>query len=150
MVTAPEAEYLKGDAAAALRETEVGRVDGADMSANVRHDRSSDRSDLRQVKVLKDGFAVKGSEELNYSFTMVDDIFDTKHEYVRRERARSPDLIAQLADLYRPWKRCLLVTDKIVEKHYGQQARDYFQAKGIELELFAVNGGGPSRRICTR
>lgn len=125
MVTAPEVQngndFLKGDAAAALRETEQGRIDGADMSAN--------------VKVLKDGFAVKGSEELNYSFTMVDDIFDTKHEY--------------LADLYRPWKRCLLVTDKIVDKHYGQQARDYFKAKGIELEVFAVNGGEMNKTMST-
>lgn len=91
MVAAPEIqnEYLKGDAAAALRETEQGRVDGADMSANVRSRRRRSYS-FAQVKVLKDGFAVKGSEELNYSFTMVDDIFDTKHEYVRPRRADRP------------------------------------------------------------
>jgi 3-dehydroquinate synthase len=57
------------------------KIEGSDMTAS--------------VTVTKEGFQVKGAEELNYGFIMLDDVFNQKNE--------------QLADLYRPWKRCLLV-----------------------------------------
>lgn len=111
-----------------------GAIEGSDMSANVRE--------------TKDGFQVKGSEDLSYGFVMVDNVFDEKND--------------QLAELYRPWKRCLLVvrpsllpilcrsdkltrfraqTDAIVNKHYGKKAEAYFKAKGIELTVHIMPGG---------
>ncbi|EJD33544.1 hypothetical protein AURDEDRAFT_177376 [Auricularia subglabra TFB-10046 SS5] len=72
-----------------------GKMDGSDMSAT--------------VVETKNGFVVSGAERLHYQFVMVDDIFNSEND--------------ELAQLYRPWKRCLLVTDGIVNGLYGAQAR---------------------------
>ncbi|MEL6712128.1 MAG: sedoheptulose 7-phosphate cyclase [Planctomycetota bacterium] len=43
-----------------------------------------------------------------------------------------------LADVYRPFGRCVALVDSNVERHFGRALRDYFTAHGIELEPIVV------------
>ncbi|KZV94288.1 Dehydroquinate synthase-like protein [Exidia glandulosa HHB12029] len=87
------------------------------------------------VSVTKDGFSVSGAERLNYNFVFVENVFDLQNE--------------QLADLYRPWKRCLLVTDATVNGFYGRAAKEYFDAKGIALTIHVMPGGEMHKTMTT-
>lgn len=52
------------------------------------------------------GFQVRGSEKLNYSFSFVDNVFDTAKE--------------DLAKYYERWGRVLVIMDKTVYGFYGK------------------------------
>lgn len=60
-------------------------------------------------------------------FKFVDSIFDVKHTH--------------LADIYKKWKRCLLVTDQIVYDHYGTEMKNYFKHHDIPLTVHIMPGG---------
>lgn len=60
-------------------------------------------------------------------FKFVDNIFDPKHQH--------------LADIYKKWGRCLLVTDGIVGDMYRSQMEAYFEAHQIPLTIHIMPGG---------
>ena len=45
---------------------------------------------------------------------------------------------AEIADLYRPFGRCLMVIDENVHALHGEQIGTYFSHHGIELTVFPV------------
>lgn len=85
-------------------------------------------SDMKaKVGILEDGFSVDGFEELKYGFKFVDNIFDPSHTH--------------LADIYKKWNRCLLITDQIVHDHYADAMKAYFKHHNIPLTLHVMPGG---------
>lgn len=60
-------------------------------------------------------------------FKFVDNIFDVKHTH--------------LADIYKKWNRCLLITDQIVHDAYADQMKGYFKHHDIPLTLHVMPGG---------
>ncbi|HXP54127.1 MAG TPA: sedoheptulose 7-phosphate cyclase [Streptosporangiaceae bacterium] len=69
-------------------------------------------------------FRVEAYEKIDYSLQYVDGAFATG--------------TTQLADLYRPYGRCLMVVDENVYSRYGEQIRAYFGHHHIELTVFPV------------
>jgi demethyl-4-deoxygadusol synthase len=69
-------------------------------------------------------FHVEAYEKIDYSLQYVDGAFATG--------------TTQLADLYRPYGRCLMVVDENVYSRYGEQIRAYFGHHHIELTVFPV------------
>ncbi|GAA97234.1 uncharacterized protein L969DRAFT_84338 [Mixia osmundae IAM 14324] len=93
-------------------------------------------SDLTaKVTQTKDGFQVRGIEDINYGFQIVDDVFDPKKD--------------QLAKLYKPWKRVLLVTDENVHRHYNDKWTAYFEHHNIDLTVFIMAGGEKNKTMTT-
>lgn len=85
-------------------------------------------SDMKAtVDSSNDGFTVNGFEELKYGFKFVDHIFDAKHTH--------------LADIYKKWGRCLLVTDGLVHDAYGKDMKAYFKTHNIPLTIHVMPGG---------
>lgn len=85
-------------------------------------------SDMKAtVDSSNDGFTVNGFEELKYGFKFVDHIFDAKHTH--------------LADIYKKWGRCLLVTDGMVHDAYGKDMKAYFKTHNIPLTIHVMPGG---------
>lgn len=60
-------------------------------------------------------------------FKFVDNIFDPNH--------------AHLADIYKKWGRCLLVTDQIISDLYRTQMEAYFSHHQIPLTIHVMPGG---------
>lgn len=61
------------------------------------------------------------SIENSQSFHFVNNVFDPKS--------------CKLAELYKPWKRCLAIVDQHVDKLYGAQIRAYFKANHIDVTV---------------
>lgn len=73
-------------------------VPSSDMSATV--------TEIPQSKnAVGPGYAVKGAEAINYSYSFVDNVFDAQKE--------------DLAEFYKKWGRVLVVIDDIVHGIYG-------------------------------
>ncbi|KAJ3555379.1 hypothetical protein NM688_g2612 [Phlebia brevispora] len=93
-------------------------------------------SDLKaSVDVTSNGFAVSGHEQINYKFQFVDNIFDISHNH--------------LADVYRSWKRVLLVSDATVSSHYSAKWEAYFKHHNINLTTFIMAGGEKNKTMTT-
>ncbi|MGL4745461.1 MAG: sedoheptulose 7-phosphate cyclase [Dermatophilaceae bacterium] len=71
------------------------------------------------LTVTDTAFEVQAYERIDYSLRIVDGVFDAAN--------------TTLADVYRPWGRCLMVLDHHVHEHYGEQAQAYFDHHGIAL-----------------
>lgn len=85
-------------------------------------------SDMKaSVVETANGLEVKGVEYFKYGFTFVDDIFDPKKSV--------------LAEQYKKWGRCLLVTDKIIYGIYGERMQAYFDAHDIPVTFKTFDGG---------
>lgn len=69
-------------------------------------------------------FEVQGYEPIDYSLRYVDGVFDPTE--------------TALADIYRPYGRCLMVIDATVHGLYGEAAEKYFAHHGIALTAFPV------------
>ncbi|GAA1904440.1 3-dehydroquinate synthase [Nocardioides lentus] len=69
-------------------------------------------------------FRVEAYEKIDYTLQYVDGVFDPAN--------------TQLADVYRPWGRCLMVIDDVVDDLYGERARAYFAAHDIELTVYRL------------
>ncbi|TCD70755.1 hypothetical protein EIP91_001784 [Steccherinum ochraceum] len=93
-------------------------------------------SDLKAtVTTTSNGFSVAGTEQINYGFQFVDNIFSTTHTH--------------LANIYKPWGRVLLVTDSIVNSHYSTQWEAYFKHHGIPVTTFVMAGGEKNKTMKT-
>ena len=66
-------------------------------------------------------YSVSTSLEIAHSYHFVNNIFDPK----------SPNL----AELYKPWKRCLVIVDYCVCNLYGDHIRTYFKAHDIAATI---------------
>lgn len=79
-------------------------------------------------------FEIDAYERIRYSLQLVDGVFDPAN--------------TELAAIYKPWGRCLMIVDRNVDEHYGEAARAYFDAHGIELTpvVMAINEGDKTMR----
>ena len=68
-------------------------------------------------------------------FQFVDNIFDVTHD--------------QLASIFKPWKRVLLVSDATVSGHYSKQWEAYFKHHDIALTAFVMAGGEKNKTMTT-
>jgi len=87
------------------------------------------------VNTTQNGFHVEGYEKITYDFQFVDRVFATKNE--------------QLAELYKPWKRVLVVIDQSVYEHYADEMRAYFKHYDIALTVHAVTVGEQRKTVST-
>ncbi|KEF51524.1 3-dehydroquinate synthase [Exophiala aquamarina CBS 119918] len=93
-------------------------------------------SDLKAtVAETAAGFDVRGCEEINYGFTFIDGVFDTKHN--------------QLAECYQKWGRCLAVMDYNIFSVYGEQVQRYFDYYNIDLDVHKTMIGEKAKSIHT-
>jgi demethyl-4-deoxygadusol synthase len=69
-------------------------------------------------------FHVEAYEKIDYSLRYVTGVFATGHP--------------ELADIYRPFGRCLMVADQTVYSLYGKQLHEYFGHHGIDLTVFPL------------
>ncbi len=69
-------------------------------------------------------FHVEAYEKIDYSLVYVDGAFAVEN--------------AEIADSYRPWKRCLMVVDEAVYDLYGEQMQAYFSHHQIALTVFPI------------
>ena len=69
--------------------------------------------------------SVSTSLEINHTYHIVNNVFDPK----------SPNL----AELYKPWKRCLAIVDHCVHLLYGDHIKTYFEAYRIAATVQPVN-----------
>ncbi|GGF50622.1 hypothetical protein GCM10011519_25730 [Marmoricola endophyticus] len=69
-------------------------------------------------------FRVEAYEKIDYTLQYVDGVFDPSS--------------TELADLYRPWGRCVMVVDSAVEELYGDAARAYFEHHRIPLTVLSL------------
>merc|ERR1712000_497552 len=81
------------------------------------------------------GFHVTGYEKIEYGFTFIDGVFDTKH--------------ADLANCYKSWGRCLAVMDMNIYNVYGEQMQAYFQHYGLDLKIHKTMIGEKAKSIET-
>jgi len=70
------------------------------------------------------GFHVEAYEKIEYSLVLVDGAFAVEH--------------TEIADIYRPFGRCLMVADRNVYDLHLVQISAYFAHHGIELTVFPV------------
>ena len=87
------------------------------------------------LKATDSAFEVEAYEKIGYSLVFVDGAFSVEN--------------AELADSYRPWKRCLMVVDETVHDLYGQRMRAYFDHHGIALTVFPVAIGETAKTLRT-
>jgi len=87
------------------------------------------------VNTTSNGFHVEGYEKLTYDFQFVDRVFNTKNE--------------QLAELYKRWKRVLVVIDQNVYDNYRGEMEDYFKHYDISLTVHAVTVGEQRKTVST-
>lgn len=93
-------------------------------------------SDLKAtVETTTNGFSVAGYEQIKYGFQFVDNIFDIKHTH--------------LANIYKPWKRVLLVSDATVSGFYSKQWEAYFKHHDIPVTAFVMAGGEKNKTMTT-
>lgn len=81
------------------------------------------------------GFEVKGNESLNYSFSFVDSVFDTKKD--------------DLSKYYTKWGRVLAIMDTNVYGIYGKTVEQYFAAYNIQCTIHQFNGGEVNKTMDT-
>ncbi|PRP84224.1 hypothetical protein PROFUN_08424 [Planoprotostelium fungivorum] len=87
------------------------------------------------VNTTSNGFHVEGYEKITYDFQFVDRVFSPKNE--------------QLAELYKRWKRVLVVIDQNVYQHYRQEMEDYFRHYQIDLTVHSVSVGEQRKTMST-
>ena len=93
-------------------------------------------SDMKaSVTETKTGFEVTGYEKIEYDFSFIDGVFDTKH--------------ADLANCYKSWGRCLAVMDMNIYNVYGEQMQAYFQHYGLDLKIHKTMIGEKAKSIET-
>ena len=69
-------------------------------------------------------FHVQAVERIDYSLVLVNGAFSPEN--------------TELADIYRPFGRCLMIVDPVVEALHGEGIRAYFDHHEIALTVFAV------------
>ncbi|KAH6880385.1 hypothetical protein B0T10DRAFT_565607 [Thelonectria olida] len=93
-------------------------------------------SDMKAtVEPTSKGFSVCGYEKIEYDFEFLDNVFDVNNR--------------QLAQCYKPWKRCLAVMDLNIFNLYGQQLQDYFDHHGIALQVHKTMIGEKAKTMDT-
>jgi 3-dehydroquinate synthase len=93
-------------------------------------------SDLKAtVQETQQGFHVVGYEKIEYDFTFLDGVFDT----------RNPNL----ADCYEKWGRCLAVMDRNIFDTYGDQMQGYFDHYKLDLKIHKTMIGEKAKSIET-
>lgn len=93
---------------------------------------SSDMSArVREIAATKNctgpGYSVEGSEELRYTYSFTDDVFNSQKD--------------NLASFYKKWGRVLILLDENVHNIYGDKIRAYFNSFGIPPTLHVFKGG---------
>lgn len=81
------------------------------------------------------GYSVKGSEELRYTYSFVDNVFDQQKE--------------DLASFYTKWGRVLVVVDDQVHSIYGKAIETYFGAHNIPVTFHIFKGGELNKNMDT-
>ncbi|KAL4734574.1 hypothetical protein BDV11DRAFT_174659 [Aspergillus similis] len=93
-------------------------------------------SDLKaSVSETANGFHVEGYEKIEYDFTFLDGVFETKN--------------AQLARLYERWGRCLAIMDKNIYDLYGDDMTRYFDHHGVKLQIHQTMIGEKAKSLET-
>lgn len=93
-------------------------------------------SDLKAtVQETKTGFHVEGYEKIEYDFTFLDGVFDTKN--------------SNLADCYTRWGRCLAVMDLNIYNIYGEQIEKYFDHYKMDLKIHKTMIGEKAKTMDT-
>lgn len=81
------------------------------------------------------GYSVQGSEELRYTYSFVDNVFDQQKE--------------DLASFYTKWGRVLVVVDDQVHSIYGKAIETYFAAHKIPVTFHIFKGGELNKNMDT-
>ena len=81
-------------------------------------------TDTATFTATESAFHVEAVERIRFSLVIVDGAFKVQN--------------AEIADLYRPFGRCLMVIDENVHALHGEQIGTYFSHHGIELTVFPV------------
>ena len=93
-------------------------------------------SDLKAtVNETAAGFHVEGYEKIEYDFSFVDGVFDTRN--------------GELAKCFERWQRCLAVMDMNIFNVYGKQMQAYFDHFGLELKIHKTMIGEKAKSIET-
>jgi demethyl-4-deoxygadusol synthase len=79
---------------------------------------------LADLRVEERAFHVRAVESIDYSLTYVSGVFSPAN--------------SELADIYRPWGRCLMVVDANVYGLYRDAIDEYFDHHGVELRVFPI------------
>lgn len=96
----------------------------------------SNMSDMKAtVAKSRDGFHVEGYEKIEYDFVFIDNVFDPSR--------------SDLADCYKPWKRCLAVMDANIFDVYGEDMQRYFDHHDIQLDVHKTMIGEKAKSIDT-
>lgn len=69
--------------------------------------------------------AVSTSVEIEHTYHIVNNVFDPKN--------------VDLAELYKPYRRCLSIVDHSVYNLYGDQIKTYFEAHDIAATIHSVD-----------
>ena len=85
---------------------------------------TTDGPQLSRMEAEERAFHVEAYEKISYTLQYVDGVFDVAN--------------TELADLYRPWGRCLMVVDSAVDELYGAAARGYFEHHDIPLTVLPL------------
>lgn len=80
-------------------------------------------------------FHVEGYEKIDFSLVYVDGAFDPSNP--------------EVADVYRPYGRCLMVVDRTVLDLHGDAIRAYFDHHGIALTVFGVRIAETAKSLAT-
>jgi 3-dehydroquinate synthetase len=80
-------------------------------------------------------FHVEAYEKIDYSLRYVDGVFSPEN--------------TELAEIYRPYGRCLMVVDRTVHELYGEQMHAYFAHHGIALTVFDLLIREPDKTLRT-
>ncbi|EPQ28940.1 uncharacterized protein PFL1_03740 [Pseudozyma flocculosa PF-1] len=73
------------------------------------------------------GYHVKGKEDLNYTYSFVDNVFDQQKE--------------DLATYFQKWGRVLVILDENLNELYGSAINAYFGSHNIKPTLHVFKGG---------
>jgi len=93
-------------------------------------------SDLKATVVeTKNGFHVEGYEKIEYDFSFLDGIFDTKNN--------------NLASCYERWGRCLAVMDLNIFNIYGKDMQAYFDHYNLPLTIHKTMIGEKAKSMDT-
>ncbi|KAL5337506.1 hypothetical protein BJX70DRAFT_369536 [Aspergillus crustosus] len=93
-------------------------------------------SDLKAtVSQTTHGFHVEGYEKIEYDFTFLDGVFETKNP--------------ELAALYQRWGRCLAIMDKNIYDLYGDEMLRYFDYYGLKLQIHQTMIGEKAKSLAT-